>query len=216
MASSYIKIVEETMRTPHVEEYLAVCKRRIASARIGEVKFQANSHFPDRAMGSAQLLLGTDKETIEHWISQHSNAGSSAVHISTYMLMVEKEVQKIVGETFGVRRDPRFQKLWVPTYNLKNQTSKVVDNLFHAIRERLDKETEEARTVASDKLTAEIREVFGPSSEEKRKRAVEDYAVMNIRETLLRFKHANQETLKRALDEFIVHELCDSLRVSFD
>lgn len=186
--------------------------RRLRSLRVKEISASIHQRYSDMVgVPHVQLLVsaGLDEETVtknyEHRMDR--NISDFGIWSMQELFITQEEATAIVEATFGVNVDG-MKKPIAPTYNCKK--SKILENCYEKFSDFFRRQRPEEMENARKLLTEECRARLASSeTSEVCEKAMDDYTVGEIKKTLLRFKGARPEILKRALDEYVCHEIMD-------
>lgn len=190
-------------QTPEMKALIASVRDTLRSAHVVGLEYTVRGDETD------------PRRRVQPYVVVRLNNGSRTRHSSVPDTLYVGDCYStsqfigIVEANFDVPVDPRFRRKKVPTYGVKKEGI-VKQYPDHAEKYLLAAVGEDAR-MAARKLEGEIRALLVSEEVEAGKaRAWEDHVVSKIRSVLLQFKAEPQSTFKRALDEFICHEIMEA------
>ena len=205
---SYERIQKLMMETSDGQRLVEKALRRLNNVNLGESEFKTN--YNDRPHCYKTVIFGVDRETTEARVSIDFT-GSFYFTMSPKHLITDDDIKELVEANFGVTK-PGSKKPSVPTFFCK--APRVIQYLENA--RNLDNLLDSSLNIPA--LMEGVRvsvnksiEAFTKSEEfrEGLQAARDDLIVTKIREVLGQFKDATPAVLKRALDEFVMHEIME-------
>lgn len=188
--------------------------RRAHSVRVGSPhetsawRNDANGH----PAAILRIMSGHDEELLSMDVTEETNRSSFNVWSYGQLLCSKEELEAVVRATFDVTKPGCQKKKIVPAHSLKLE--KVLER-FH--KDAMD----ELRALTSDIISSEVRSAVtaeclrqfaSDEAVELKQTAFDDLVVKELKAVLVKYSGARPDVLKRALDEFVCHEICSALR----
>ena len=188
------------MATPEWAAMRQLIVRRLSTVRIGEVVYKTS--YYGESYGEIKIHCGEGEEERTQTITSESKRYTARLNQDFYF---EKDLVALtVNSVFGVVR-PGEKKAAVPTYFLKAE--RLAEMLIENPKLELGDEVHNAKC----KLQLEL-DAFANSEEfdQSLKNQRVEHTIEEIRRTLMRFRDATPETLRTALDLFILNDVMDT------
>ncbi len=194
--SSYERINQALAGTSEFKEYEEAFKRLVKSVRVDGVSYEK--------LGMSSSLDGMPDHHFEVAVGERRVPELRFKDLDQVRVSVEHIVTadslKPVLECFGKK---------VPTFFCKEE--QVAGRFLTFARERLGEKCPGILEEARMRLVSQAQSMISSGHvQEGRMVAYENEAVDEIRTVLLKFRNIRKEALKRAIDEFIVHDVTSS------
>ena len=200
---NYDKVINLLCQTVDFQNLRARSVRRLQTARIGKFKYKTD--WGGKPVAIAVIAYGEGEEEQTQEVSSEYNAGKLYLNINPSVYWNKEEIGEVVEKNFGVVK-PGFKKPHVPTYFLNP------DRVRDAFYERSALLEVSALVLEAKERVQQALDEYILTDEYKAglQLAREDYTVEEIKKVLLRFKDATPDVLRRALNEFVMHEVMES------
>jgi len=190
-------------QTPEMKTLVSMVQATVESATIVGLSYNVRPDEQDeRRRVNAAVKVRFNTGTVYTFSVAPDSVG-------VHMFYNGDQLRHVVDTNFGVSVDPRFKRKKVPTFGVKkdNILDKYIDHGPKTITTAL----EETCRATALRLKDDIRALLvSEEADAGKRRAWEDHVVLEIKKVLMRFKSEPQEIIKRALDEFICHEITES------
>ena len=207
--ASYAKVRDLIFETSEWEGLLALMIRRLNHFSVVGIKYLIN--YDGRATATVQVGFGQDSEM--RLASVHHNKYCSPefmIVMNRSHIVSAADVEGVLRRTMGYI-PPGSRKPVVPTYNcsVDNMLMFLMDNGGEheigkpAISSDMIREASDRANVVLAKITE------SDEFRDNMRRVREDHIVDKIRECVQSFPDATAPVLKRALDEYVMHQIMD-------
>jgi len=215
--SSHGKVVHCLVSIPEFNDLVLLARERLENICVEDTQFDTD--YMGRPWAVMMFKMGVDDNSVIKRVQINTDK-SYYIHISLVSdLLGDETVNRYVDSHFGVSKGKNMP---VPTYNCKKE------NVLESFKETLnchgqwlDRLKTEPRTALQDlKILSEFtREtmintvkttIASPEYAEGCKQARADLIVKDIREALSKHRDVTPEIIKRALDEYVVHEIMEN------
>jgi len=205
---SYDRIQLNLMESNGGKELTARVFRRLHNWRLGEAKFSTG--YRDDPQCHLYVEYGEGDEMTKQTVGIDAK-GVFYFDVADQMIITDDDINYLVKENFGVV-PPGAKKPVVPTYNCSK--ARVIEHLLHArLTDRLislELHMVSQRIAVRAEITKSIQEyTMSDTFKNGCQGAREDIIVKKIRDVLGQFKDATPSVLKRALDEYVMHEIME-------
>jgi hypothetical protein len=211
---SYAKIVNLLISIPEFKDLYLLALERLENIEIDSVKYSTD--YYDRPNAVVKLKMGLGDNVIFKDITIDKDR-EFYVHVNLVSeIFTHDTLKDYIRANFGVVKG---KKTPVPTFNCGiAQTFEFFNEVLGSRGDNLPDFMNVPKTVlghlhaqcnkASENITTMIRNLtVSQEYSEGCQRARADLIVNNIRNTISRYKDVTPEILKRALDEYIMHEI---------
>jgi len=207
------KINELLVKTPEYAALRESCRTRLARAEVAKMSFGVDIDYSNGAKirgAFAYVHIGYGNDVgVDQTVSEARVAWPGRmVCFEINGLTTDGELRHPFEANFGVLKPFSTKKMRVPTFNVGPDKAKKAWEEF--VKTRLAGELREDMSAAAVRLEGAVRNLFTTQKAiDGKQKAIDDHVVKNIKEVLLRFKGTRAEVLKRALDEFVCHEITE-------
>lgn len=214
--SSYSKVNQHFMELPAWRELVSRTREGLSRPpsvgvrfEYGDVRDSAGSlHQGGRAVFYAVLDVPYD-DTKSVTVTSVGRSSRLSAAVDSYELVSTGTLMKIFNAHFGVRRDPRFKRVWVPTYNCK--ADKAQDSFVKHARQALWDETASQREASARAVFEAWQAIPQRDVDDGIEKAYHEQAVTEIRDQLLKwYAKVPESILRRGVEEAHVQFVLES------
>lgn len=212
---SYGKVIELLRETTEYTQVVNIATMRLSTFSIDKAEYIVDWNGKPRC--EVRIRLGEGENSVTKGLGTFDpNSNPSDWHITLTMKDVIREFdcKSVVNANFGKVKEG-YRKVSVPTYNCSpERVLSMLEKDFEKLR--WNEDTGEygpfsgmlidGRQRITDLMAGFVK---SDAFQEGCKNAREDHIVNKIKGVLLQFPDATPEVLKRALNEYVMHEICD-------